>query len=125
MKRNAVIPYALIAVIGIALVVIMSVNGINQKEAIQNAEENGGQAQAEGGTTDPEAIFQNNCAACHGADLSGGAGPALQKVGSNYSKDEIKDIIINGKQGDMGTMPGGLVNNEQAEAIAKWLSEKK
>ncbi|WP_430785218.1 cytochrome c550 [Virgibacillus flavescens] len=124
MKKNPVIPYALIAVAGILLVIVLSFIGIGQEEAIKKAEEGGGEKkeQTEGDTTDPEAIFQSNCASCHGADLSGGVGPDLTKVGSKYSKDEIKDIILNGK----GTgMPAGLVPEPQAEALAKWLAEKK
>ncbi|WP_099158529.1 cytochrome c550 [Virgibacillus ndiopensis] len=126
MKRNAVIPYALIAVIGIALVIVLSVVGIGQRDAIQKADEGGGekQEQTEGGATadDPEAIFENNCASCHGADLTGGMGPDLTKVGSRLSKDEIKDIVMNGR----GDMPPGIIKEDaQAEAIAKWLSEKK
>ncbi|WP_188453636.1 cytochrome c550 [Virgibacillus oceani] len=126
MKRNAVIPYALIAVIGILTVIVISVIGIDQRKTIQEAEEGGGekQEQAEGGATadDPEAIFENNCASCHGADLTGGMGPDLTKVGGRLSKDEIKDIVMNGR----GSMPPGIIKEDaQAEAIAKWLSEKK
>ncbi|GGB29149.1 c-type cytochrome [Virgibacillus dakarensis] len=127
MKKNPVIPYALIAVIGIALVIVISIVGIDQREAIQKAEEGGDTQQSaedkgEGASTDdPEAIFENTCASCHGADLSGGMGPNLQKVGGKLSKDEIKNTILNGK----GQMPAGLVPDDQAEALAKWLSEKK
>ncbi|ASN05207.1 cytochrome c550 [Virgibacillus necropolis] len=124
MKRNPVIPFAIIAIIGILMVIVLSVVGLGQQEAIEKAEEGGGekQEQGEGATTDdPEAIFQNTCVSCHGADLTGGVGPDLTQVGSRYSKEEIKDIIINGK----GTMPAGLVQEPQAEALAKWLAEKK
>ncbi len=37
------------------------------------------------------------------------------------SETEIHDIIINGQ----GGMPGGIIKGEEAEAVAKWLSEKK
>ncbi|MFC4558838.1 cytochrome c550 [Virgibacillus kekensis] len=126
MKRNPVIPYAIIAVVGILLVVVISFAGLGQREAIQEAEKNGGQKQEQGGetaATDPEKIFQNNCASCHGADLSGAAGPALNKIGSEYSKDEILEIIKTGFP-ESG-MPGGLVQGEQADALATWLAEKK
>lgn len=128
MKKNPVIPYALIAVLGIALVIIISITGIDQKKDIQKAEEGGGDQQQEqsaedegegASTDDPEAIFENTCASCHGADLSGAVGPSLQKVGGELSEDEIKDTIMNGKQGDIGTMPDGLVEEDQAEALAK------
>lgn len=124
MKKNPVIPFALIAIIGIILVIVISFVGLNQQEAI-NKDEEGGQKQdqkAEASTDDPAAIFESNCISCHGADLSGGVGPDLTKVGSKYNEDEIKEIIINGKG---SVMPPGLVPEPQAEALAKWLSEKK
>ncbi|MEN2768745.1 cytochrome c551 [Ornithinibacillus xuwenensis] len=70
-----------------------------------------------------EELFEANCAACHGQDLSGLGGPNLQKVGSEYSADEIKDIILNGK----GGMPAqdNRVNETEAQEIADWLAEKK
>ena len=125
MKRNPVIPFALIALIGIVLVIVLSVVGLNQQEAIEKQEEGGGekQAQEEGASVDdPNAIFQSNCISCHGADLTGGAGPDLTKVGGRYSKAEIKEIILNGK-GDI--MPPGLVPEPKAAALAEWLSKKK
>ncbi|BDG37502.1 cytochrome c [Parageobacillus sp. VR-IP] len=68
-----------------------------------------------------EQIFQQNCSSCHGKDLSGGVGPNLQKVGSKYSKDEIKKIIENGR----GGMPAGVIKGEDADKVAEWLASKK
>ncbi|KAF0996432.1 Cytochrome c-551 [Geobacillus sp. TFV-3] len=68
-----------------------------------------------------EQIFKQNCASCHGQDLSGGVGPNLQKVGSKYSKDEIKNIIANGR----GAMPAGIIKGEDADKVAEWLAAKK
>src|SRR5699024_9910831 len=99
MKKNPVIPYALIAALGIVLVIVISIVGINQREAMENADEDEdteqqsdeGEDQAEGGDTDdPDAIFEENCASCHGDDLSGDMGPNLQEVGGRLSQDEIK-----------------------------------
>ncbi|GAA0602276.1 cytochrome c-550 [Virgibacillus siamensis] len=137
MKNNPVIPYAIIAVVGIFLVIIISVVGIDQRQAIEDEHENGGEKQeqssgesqsgdSKGGettSTDPAKIFESTCASCHGADLSGGVGPNLQKVGSKYSKKEIRDIIKNGFP-DAG-MPPGLLQGKEADAVAKWLSQKK
>ncbi|WP_373892833.1 c-type cytochrome [Virgibacillus natechei] len=136
MKRNPVIPYAVIAVLGIITVLIISLVGVGQREDIQQAEEGNGeeeqqeesQGEEESGedsgggetTEDPSEIFESNCASCHGSDLSGGAGPELAEVGNRYSADEIQEIIINGTDGGM---PGGLVDDDQAEAIATWLEE--
>ena len=67
-----------------------------------------------------EEVYQANCAACHGADLSGGAGPDLTQVGSNYSADEIADIVTNGK----GSMPAQNVTGADLDALTSWLAEK-
>ena len=119
--RNHILPFGIIAIVGIFAAIIVFYIGVHQREDIQLAEENGGEEVVEEGETadDPEAIFANSCASCHGQDLSGGAGPELTSVGSKLSADEIKEIIVNG----VGTMPGGLVGNEEADVLAEWLSE--
>lgn len=127
MKNNPVIPYATIAVIGILLVVVISFVGLDQRQTIEENEKNGGenteeQSQEGETTSDPSKVFESNCASCHGADLSGGAGPALNKVGSKYSQEEIREII---KTGFPPNMPANLVQGAEADAVAKWLSEKK
>ncbi|SFF53702.1 cytochrome c550 [Halobacillus alkaliphilus] len=123
MRRNPVIPFAIIAVLGIVAMIIVSAAGINQREAIQSEKENGGeQQQEEAANANPEEMFQSKCASCHGGNLEGGAGPNLTEVGSRYSAEEIKDIIVNGKGSQM---PAGLYTGEQATALAEWLAEKK
>mgnify|MGYP001232318950 CR=1 FL=1 len=111
MSRNPVIPYGIMAVIGIVAIIVISYVGVNHRQAQENP--------AEVVELDAEAIYKNQCAHCHGDDLSGLGAPALTEVGSKFSQEEITDIIIHGT--DNG-MPGGLVNNEQAEVIAEWLS---
>ncbi|WLR46243.1 cytochrome c [Halobacillus litoralis] len=122
MRKNPVIPFAIIAVLGIVVMIIVSAAGINQREAIQNEEEGGGEKHEETASANPEELFQNQCASCHGGDLGGGAGPNLQEVGSRYSAEEINDIIVNGKG---SAMPAGLYTGEQATKLAEWLAEKK
>ncbi|MFC4023843.1 cytochrome c551 [Oceanobacillus longus] len=78
---------------------------------------------ADEGTVDTaagEEVYQANCAACHGADLSGGAGPELTAVGSTYSAEEIADIVTNGK----GSMPAQNVAGEDLDALSSWLAEQ-
>lgn len=70
---------------------------------------------------DGEAIAMKSCISCHGGELQGATGPALNDVGSRLSESEILDIINNGKDG----MPGGLVKGADAEAVAKWLATQK
>ncbi|MCA0993225.1 MULTISPECIES: c-type cytochrome [Bacillales] len=97
--------------------------GGNEASHGEQAEEGGGE---EGGDSagggEAEKVFAQNCASCHGENLGGGAGPALEAVGGKYSKDEILDIIKNGKGGGM---PAGLIQGEEAEMVAAWLAEKK
>src|SRR5690625_442373 len=112
--KNPVIPYALIAGLGIFAVILVSVLGVNQRNDIQQAEEGEPTEEVQEGETsdDPEALFENNCASCHGDDLSGGMGPDLTQIGNKHSADEIKEIILQGQ----GDMPAIDVEDEQAEA---------
>lgn len=71
--------------------------------------------------SEAEKLYQQSCASCHANDLSGQAGPGLTDVGSNLSEDEIEKIIIEGK----GSMPAGLVGDDDAKILASWLAEKK
>lgn len=90
----------------------------------KQAEQPAAEQPSAGGTVDAAAAeekFKSSCASCHGVDLSGGAGPGLQQVGSKLSKDEIAGIITNGK----GAMPPGMLKGEDAEIVAAWLAEKK
>lgn len=70
-----------------------------------------------------EALFKDNCMACHGESLKGGFGPNLQLVGAHKSKDQIMKQILNGS----GDMPGfaGQLDQKSIETLAVWLSEKK
>lgn len=86
------------------------------------AEEPAGDADTEEGAeagestlvAEGEEAYQSSCISCHGGNLEGGAGPAL--TGLTLSKDEIVDVIVNGR----GTMPGNLAPGKE-EAIAEYL----
>src|SRR5690625_1181752 len=116
MKRN-ILPFGIIAIVGVFVAIIVFYIGVHQREDIQLAEENGGEQVEEEGevATDPEEIFASSCASCHGEDLSGGAGPDLTQVGSDLSADEIHSVIENGQ----GSMPGGLVSGEEADVLTE------
>lgn len=87
-----------------------------------NNKDNGNNASGDTSQAEIEKVAQQKCATCHGGNLQGmGNFPALNDVGSRLSQDEILDIITNGKN----KMPGGLIKGEEAEAMAKWLAEKK
>jgi cytochrome c550 len=89
-----------------------------KKEEIAAGHEEGA-TEEEGATTeefDPDAVAQGKCISCHGGDLAGlGNFPSL--VGTELSKEEIADIILNGK----GTMPGNLVDEENIDEMADYI----
>ncbi len=72
-------------------------------------------------TSEAEAIYKENCATCHGDDLTGDVGPDLTAVGSKLSEDEIKTQIEEGGNG----MTPNLVEGKELTTISAWLAEKK
>ncbi|PLR78225.1 cytochrome C551 [Bacillus sp. V3-13] len=70
---------------------------------------------------DAEKLYNQKCSQCHGQDLKGAAGPALDKVGAKLSKEDIETTIEEGK----GIMPPGALKGEEASAVAEWLAAKK
>lgn len=118
MSKNPVIPYAIIAVVGVLAVILISFLGVNQRDAAENPEEGNNSGETVELVADD--IFKSNCASCHGGDLEGISAPALNAVGDHLSEDEINEIIMNGTDGGM---PGGLVSAEEAAELANWLSE--
>jgi len=77
-----------------------------------------------------EVYARANCLNCHQANLTGMAGyaPALLGVGDRYSKEEIMDIIVNGK-GNMSpqyeeNIKKGLTD-EDMEQLVNWLAMQK
>lgn len=71
-----------------------------------------------------EAIVKANCITCHGDQLQGGAGPNLQKIGTELSADQLYSIITKGKGGMMPSFKDRLKDEEIAN-VAMWLAEKK
>lgn len=67
-------------------------------------------------------VFKQNCATCHGENLEGKNGPALDHIGKEMSEKEIHDQIKNGTKGQM---PGGLIKGDEANNVAAWLATKK
>lgn len=115
MRRNPLLPFLFIAIVAIVAMVILSFQGNNKATELANSSK-----LSEEVASNPEDIVMQTCVSCHGENLKGSMGPDLTKVGSKYSTEEIKDILLNGK----GTaMPAGLVTAEQANEVAKWLAE--
>ncbi len=113
MKRNPIVPYILIMVLGLGLVFFLSIKGIGDSKELA-ADNDGDQAETE--VFEPEAYAQKSCIGCHGGDLTGASAPSLH--GTGLSAAEIKEILINGK----GTMPPGLVKAENVDEMAEWVA---
>ena len=106
-----------LAILFAALLVLGACGGNKAKE-----EDKGTTTGTETASVDAEKVVQTSCVTCHGGNLEGkGGAPALAKVGDHMSETEIHDVIVNGR----GGMPGGIIKGADAEAVAKWLAEKK
>lgn len=120
MNRNPIIPFVVIMVFGIGLMFLLSFKGLGDAEELAKEAEGGGE-KTEQAAANPEDIYKQSCVGCHGADYSGGVGPKLKGVGDKLSQDEIVQIVTKGK----GNMPPGLVPEDKAEDMAKWLAKLK
>jgi cytochrome c550 len=120
MNRNPILPFILIMVFGIGLMFFLSFKGLGDHEQLAKDLEGGEEAPTEQVAANPEDIYKQSCAGCHGSAYEGGMGPALKGIGK--SQEEIKEILTNGLPGGM---PAGLVQGEQADAMAEWLTTLK
>lgn len=117
--RSNILPFGIIAIVGILASIIVYYVGVHQKAEIQQDMLAGDAAVEEvGEVAAPDEIYANSCAGCHGADLSGGFGPDLQNAGSKFAADEITDIILNG----IGQMPAQSLTQEEADSLAEWFA---
>src|SRR5690606_2340915 len=113
MKRNAIVPYFLIMVMGLVLVFFLSVKGVGDSKEIAQGDDDTEQV-----VFDPEEKSKS-CISCHG-DILEGKGNIPGLVNTELSKDELIDVLKNGRNGDAGMMPGGLVAGNE-EAMAEWI----
>ncbi|WP_458411873.1 cytochrome c551 [Schinkia sp. CFF1] len=99
--------------------------GDTAKEPANNAGNTGTTEQAAPAADDvsakAEGIFKQSCASCHGQNLEGGVGPDLTKVGTRLDQAGIENILANGRN----AMPAGLIQGDDAKAVAEWLAAKK
>lgn len=101
---------------------ILGACGGDETAEPEPAEETPEEAPAEEeSSVDAEQIVNQNCISCHGENLEGqGNFPALNDVGSRLSEDEILTVILEGR----GAMPEGIIQGEEAEAVAAWLADQ-
>lgn len=119
MNRNPLIPFLLIAVLGIGLMFLLSFKGLGDHEKLAKGEEEPKTGDVANAT--PEEIYTQSCVSCHGQNYEGGAGPTLVGVGDKLGVDGIKETIKSGR----GIMPPGLVPDEKLDEMAEWVSQIK
>ncbi len=66
---------------------------------------------------DGQALYEDQCASCHGKTGGGGIGPSLEGIQDRFSEAEEADIITNG-QGSMPAFGGDLSDEEIAAIVA-------
>ncbi|MEW5551907.1 cytochrome c550 [Peribacillus frigoritolerans] len=118
MNRNPVMPFIIIMVFGIGLMFLLSFKGLGDAKDLAKEKEGGEKTEeTESASASPEDIYKQNCISCHGDAYQGGVGPALKGVGDRLSVDEVKDVITNGR----GSMPPGLVEEQNIDAMAEYI----
>lgn len=119
MKGRPLMPFLLTAILGVLLMLAMSFYGLNLKQAAEAGEVEEEVTEIEDPIAAGEEFVQKSCIGCHGNELQGASGPALDALEGKLSDAEIVDIIIKG-QGGMPPMP---YNEVEAQAIATYLLE--
>lgn len=125
MRGKPLYPYAGIAIVGIAIMIVLSLIGVNQKDARIALEEGGEVPQEE--TADStssfgsgEEFYQNTCIACHGGNFEGPMAN-LNGLGDRYTKDEVKIIISEGIDGT--AMAAFDLETDELDALVDYLLE--
>ena len=68
-------------------------------------------------TADGKALYEDNCATCHGKTGGGGFGPSLKGIQNSFSEEQETSIIKSGQ----GSMPGfGNLSSEEIAAIVAY-----
>jgi cytochrome c550 len=62
------------------------------------------------------------CIQCHGANAEGGSGPRL--AGTSRSFDQLKNIVRNGRGGEMPAFSADQVSDQALAGIYAWLKSK-
>lgn len=112
--RAWVVAYIVMAGVGLATLLLIG--------RLVGANKFPGEAQPKQTSTDGRALFETNCAACHGLNGQGGRAPSLVSGPlAEISLDELMARIGNGKR--LGGMPKfeGVLTEEQIRAVAEYV----
>ncbi|SDY52556.1 cytochrome c550 [Evansella caseinilytica] len=118
MRGKPLYPFAVTAVLGIGLIIILSFYGLNTGPDMAGDDEADDSEQQ---FDDPielgEHVYLQNCSACHGQNLNDGSAPALNALEGKYTAEDIVHIINEGQ----GAMPAGMASGAEADAVAEYL----
>ncbi|WP_096201292.1 c-type cytochrome [Bacillus sp. FJAT-45350] len=120
MKGKPLVPFGVIAIIGILLMFSLSFVGLSEKLSADEADGEGAEevVEFEDPITAGEELVNRSCIGCHGGDLQGvGSNPAISDLDGRYSEEEIANIVQKG----IGSMPPMPHNQVEADAIATYL----
>ncbi|MBM7633742.1 c-type cytochrome [Geomicrobium sediminis] len=113
MKGQPLIPFAIIAGVGILLIITFSFIGLGAGG--DDADDNG-----DSGSGDPvemaDALFEDNCLSCHGDNGAGGSAPPIAGMDS--------EAVLQAIEEGPGMMPADLVTGEEAEAVAEYVANQ-
>ncbi|GIM47417.1 hypothetical protein DNHGIG_29660 [Collibacillus ludicampi] len=132
MNRNvkALLVAGIPFLIGLAFAAGVITTGIKNQKAVQtndgkkDAVSDTKSTNSGGANDDAKNIVMTTCAGCHGSDLKGQVGPSLYEAAKKYKPEEIEKILIDGKRGDKGQMPAGLVKGKEKE-VASFIASLK
>ena len=81
------------------------------------------QGQAQANTApDPAALYQQHCAACHGASRTGGMGPALLPESlERLRRPEALKVIAGGRPATQMPAFGDKLQRDELNALAQWI----
>lgn len=75
-----------------------------------------------GGPLDAVAVYNQNCAGCHGADGSGATGPNLNERVPQMTAQELKDNVRNGASG-MPPFSAAQISDAELDALVQYLQD--
>ena len=67
---------------------------------------------------DGQALYEDNCAACHGKTGGGGIGPSLKGIQNKFPNAADENAIVKNGQGSMPSFGGNLSDEEIAAIVA-------
>ena len=107
--RNPLVPFALLVVVA-AVTFGLAVWHPFSPSAPAGAAPSSGDAKR------GASVFAGTCAGCHGADASGGIGPALRDSGLTAA--DVAAVVATGR----GTMPAALVSGRDLSDVAAYVA---